>query len=540
MWCIHGMGGWMKTRSVSRRLQLLSSFVAIGLASLACSQGYLSPVELTSTAVIQAQTGTTAAPTTAPTQTPQQGTESPAEPFLPTFTDLPISSSTPRPTRTPDPNATPRPPIQYYSQAGDTLPSITGRYGVSADQIVSISELPPSGLINPGTLIIIPDVLEDVFQSTLVLPDSEVVFSPSAVGFDISSFVENAGGYLSGYKETVGSRQFSGAELVERVALENSINPYLLLALLEYKSGWVYGNPTNFAEAEYPMGMIRLEYRGLYKQISWTMQQLNIGYYGWRAGTLSQLPFKDGSIVRISPGLNAGSAAIQYLFARWYDPLEWAGALYGENSMPELMKSMFGDFWLRSQSVEPLYPADLQQPDFQLPFLPGRIWSLTGGPHSAWAEDGSLAAVDFAPPSSETGCVKSNEWVTAMASGVIARSGEGAVILDLDGDGIEQTGWDIMYLHIETRDRIPVGTLVEQGDKIGHPSCEGGTSTGTHVHIARKFNGEWILADGPLPFMMSGYVAVNGDAPYKGQLVNGDHKVIADSMAAPKSNIQLP
>jgi len=127
-----------------------------------------------------------------------------------------------------------------------------------------------------------------------------------------------------------------------------------------------------------------------------------------------------------------------------------------------------------------------------------------------------------------------------MASGVIARSGEGAVILDLDGDGIEQTGWDIMYLHIETRDRIPVGTLVEQGDKIGHPSCEGGTSTGTHVHIARKFNGEWILADGPLPFMMSGYVAVNGDAPYKGQLVNGDHKVIADSMAAPKSNIQLP
>ena len=530
----------MKTRSVSRRLQLISSFAAIALASLACSQGYLSPVELTSTAAIQALTGTTAVPTTAPSQTPMPASESPTENFLPTFTDLPNASSTPRPTRTPDPNATPRPPIQYYSQAGDTLPSITGRFGVSEDQIVSTSNLPPSGLINPGTLLIIPDVLDDVFESTLVLPDSEVVFSPSAVGFDISAFVEKAGGYLSRYQETIGSRRFSGAELVERVALENSINPYLLLSLLEYKSGWVYGNPTNFAEAEYPMGMIRLEYRGLYKQISWTVQQLNIGYYGWRAGTLSQLPFKDGSLVRISPGLNAGSAAIQYLFARWYDPLEWAGALYGEDSMPELMKRMFGDFWLRSQSVEPLYPADLQQPDFQLPFQPGKVWSLTGGPHSAWGEDGALAAVDFAPPATQTGCVKSNEWVTAMAAGMVARSGEGVVILDLDGDGIEQTGWNIMYLHIETLDRVPVGTVVEKGDKIGHPSCEGGVSTGTHVHVSRKFNGEWILADGPLPLRMSGYIAVNGDAPYKGRLVNGDHKVIADPLAAPKSNIQLP
>jgi len=84
-----------------------------------------------------------------------------------------------------------------------------------------------------------------------------------------------------------------------------------------------------------------------------------------------------------------------------------------------------------------------------------------------------------------------------------------------------QTGWNLMYLHIEMRDRVKVGTVVEVGDKIGHPSCEGGISTGTHVHISRKFNGEWILADGPLPFNLSGYLAVKGDKPYQGILVNG-------------------
>jgi hypothetical protein len=112
-----------------------------------------------------------------------------------------------------------------------------------------------------------------------------------------------------------------------------------------------------------------------------------------------------------------------------------------------------------------------------------------------------------------------------MSSGVIVRSELGLVILDLDGDGIEQTGWNIMYFHIETRDRVPVGTRVETGDKIGHPSCEGGVSTGTHTHVVRKFNGEWILAGGPLPFTMSGWVAVAGSEPYKGSLTKGSEVV---------------
>ena len=173
---------------------------------------------------------------------------------------------------------------------------------------------------------------------------------------------------------------------------------------------------------------------------------------------------------------------------------------YSENSMPVLMEKMFGSFYIRAQAVEPLYPPDLVQPALELPFQVGPIWAFTSGPHSAWGPDGALSALDFAPPSSKSGCVKSNEWVTAMAPGVIVRSEHGLVMEDLDFDGIEQTGWNIMYFHIETRDRLPVGTKVQTGDKIGHPSCEGGISTGTHTHVARKYNGEWILAGGPLPF----------------------------------------
>jgi len=33
---------------------------------------------------------------------------------------------------------------------------------------------------------------------------------------------------------------------------------------------------------------------------------------------------------------------------------------------------------------------------------------------------------------------------------------------------------------------------VQTGDRLGHPSCQGGVSNGTHLHLARRYNGEWI------------------------------------------------
>ena len=527
----------MTTRSRARKLQLVAALVMLLSASLACSQSYVSPAELTATA--QWFTATSTAGTPSPTAAPPTPTETTGPTSLPTFTDVPEETATPRPTVTTDPRATPKPPILYYTQAGDTLASITGRFGVTASQISYSVSVPQTGLISPNILLVIPDVLSDVFTSESFMPDSEVVYSPSAADFDYEKYIMDAGGYLSTYVEKMNTGNYTGVQIIRRVALENSINPYLLLALLEYKSHWVLGQPTNLAEKEYPMGMVRLEERYLYHQLSWAVQQLNIGYYGWRAGTLYELKFKDGSIKRIDPELNAGSAAIQYLFAQWYDPLEWAGALdvHSESSFPSKMAGMFGDFLIRAQTVEPLYPADLTQPTLELPFQRGKAWGFTGGPHSAWGPDGALAALDFAPPSEEPGCVQSDEWVTAMAPGVIVRSEDGLVMEDLDGDGIEQTGWNIMYFHIETRGRIAVGTRVETGDKIGHPSCEGGVATGTHTHVVRKFNGEWILAGGPLPFTMSGYVAEAGDEAYRGYLVKGSEIISSNGIGSYDSQI---
>jgi hypothetical protein len=186
-----------------------------------------------------------------------------------------------------------------------------------------------------------------------------------------------------------------------------------------------------------------------------------------------------------------------------------------------------------------LIPGDLRPPDLQLPFVPNRTWSYTGGPHSSWGTSLPHGAVDFAPPAAESGCVRSLDWITAPADGVIARSGEAFVILDLDGDGDERTGWVLTFFHVAEIGMIEEGTQVHTGDYLGHPSCEGGRATGTHVHMARLFNGEYVASDGVLPFVLSGWVVQSGYMAYAGTLVKGSRVVVASDTSDDVSHIRL-
>jgi len=429
-------------------------------------------------------------------------------------------------------------PILYYTQAGDTINAVAVRFDVARDEITSPDLIPESGFINPNQLLIIPNRLSNTTVSTHVLPDSEFVYSLASSDFDINAYVRDAGGYLEGYHEYLGSNgETYGSDVVRIIAGDNSINPRLLLALLEYQSGWVSSWPSNLALRDYPMGLIALDQKGLLRQMKWAVNQLSIGYYGWREGRLSEIHFKDGVTARLAPGLNAGTAALQYYFAQIYDSQGWMEAMDTNEGFPALYERMFGNPWGRALIVEPLFPPDLAQPHLELPFLIGQVWSYTGGPHGAWERDGSWAAVDFAPASTVSGCHDSDAWVTASAAGRIVRSERGFVTLDLDGDGLEQTGWVIVYLHIPALNRVPSGAIVDVGDYIGHPSCEGGAATGTHTHVARKFNGEWIAADGPIPFVLTGWTVHEGSKAYKGTLTRDGETVTASQVGAAFSKI---
>lgn len=461
--------------------------------------------------------------------------------FLPLYTTQAVTIL-PSPTVTPTAPVTPGTPRQiivYSSQSGDSLEAVALHFGVQVSDISSSVSLPTTGLLDPNSLLVIPNRLAQVptTSSRQIIPDSELVYSPSAVGFDIESFVNSAGGKLSTFHESMGNDMVSGAEGVQRMAFGSSISPRMLLAIIQYYTGWVQGPPKPDVDETYPLGYHDPHYPGLFLQLKLIVRELLAGYYGWRDGKLTGLTFPDGTTLRLAPDLNAGTVALQYMFSRHLNYVGWLQAIDPDTGFPAFFMNMFGDPWERAQENGPLFPSDLTQPNFTLPFEVGVPWTLTGGPHAAWEAETALGALDFAPPMDAKGCGESNAWVVAIASGQIVRSESGYVALDVDPDGLEQTGWVVLYQHIATKDRIPVGTSVQAGDHIGHPSCEGGIAYGTHVHIARKYNGEWVAAGDPLPFILSGWIAHAGSAPYKGTLTKGIKVITASQVSSHESQI---
>ncbi|MGD0751900.1 MAG: hypothetical protein ABSA23_10900 [Anaerolineales bacterium] len=465
---------------------------------------------------------------------------------LPTVTTDPAPART-LPTDTPPPvlgTSVPGATISYTSQSGDSLDVVATHFSVSPSEITSAGPVPTTGFINPGTLLFMPNRLlqTPTTPSQPIIPDSELVDSPSAVGFDIASYVNSAGGYLStffDYHNPVGT--ISGAEAVQTISVGSSISPRLILALIQYYTGWVQGQPKPGLDDKKLFGYEYASYDPatptIYQPMRPAVQDLLTGYYSWRSGKLSELTSPDGTSLRIAPGLNAGSVALQYFFSKQLDYSDWLQAINPDTGFLSLYKSMFGDPWEWSNEHGPLFPSNLIQPDFTLPFEVGTLWALTGGPHPAWEAESAWGALDFAPASAVSGCAVSNAWAVAVAPGQIVRSESSYVVLDLDGDGFEQTGWVVIYQHIATKDRIPAGTWVNAGARIGHPSCEGGEATGTNLHIARKYNGEWVAAGGPLPFDLSGWIAHEGDAPYQGTLTKGDQTIIANQTGTHESQI---
>ncbi|OGO46034.1 MAG: hypothetical protein A2Z30_06315 [Chloroflexi bacterium RBG_16_64_43] len=448
----------------------------------------------------------------------------------------PVAAATPLPTRLP---IVPGQIMPYAAQSGDTLEAVAAHFNTTVAAIRSANPALPRTVstLVPGQVLRVPTYFAPFTGTPFhMLPDEEVVNGPPRAGWDLKLEVEGRGGYLATFfAYTLGGFR-EGWQVVDKVAERYSVNPRLLLALLEYRSSALTRSALSPQQIVYPLGYLDGEWKGLTGQLVWASEMLNNGYYGWRDGSLEQIVLADGRVTRPDPWQNAGTVAVQYLLAQWFGQEEFDEAA-GVQGFTLTYRALFGDTFVDDQV---LIPGDLTQPEMALPFEPGRVWAYTGGPHPTWGDSLPWGALDFAPPSTVTGCISSPEWVVAVAEGVVVRSELATVVLDLDGDGDERTGWVVFYFHIETEGRVALGTQVSRGDHLGHPSCEGGRATGSHVHLARRYNGEWIPAAGALPFTLSNWVAGSSGEVYFGTLTRYLDMISACTCSTFANQLSLP
>ena len=203
----------------------------------------------------------------------------------------------------------------YKVKSGDSLANIALTHQVSVKQILDFNKIEDPNLIAVDSVIVIPPSnANELAGNLLLIPDSELVYGLNAKDFSIESFIAQFNGVLRGYSEIDDEgNEMTGPQVVRRVAEENSFNPRLLLALLEFKSGWLTQSAPAGYDATYPMGLKVLNREGLYKQLSSMVNETLRGASLWRAQVLAVWTLNDGNVMRIDPTINAGTAGLQYV-----------------------------------------------------------------------------------------------------------------------------------------------------------------------------------------------------------------------------------
>ncbi len=447
--------------------------------------------------------------------TPPSSAEPPDEP-APISVPPPTTPTLALPTAIPTPVSTTI-TDRYTVRSGDTLGRIAQRFKVELQDLMKLNGISNPNAIQIGQVLKIPQQAGRMAPGDFILPDSEVVYSPAYASFDVTAFANQANGYLATYREKVDGEMLSGPQIVQLVAERYSVGPRVLLALLEFESGWVTSPWLTQSQLSSAMGLVDASRATLFYQISWAANRLNEGYYGRITGQLGAFQFKDRSRARVAPTANPGTVGIQNVLALTTNWDTWLTQI-GPSGFIATYRHLFGE----AVAIEPLVPPGLKQPTLRLPWNNGGTWYFTGGPHSPWGDLAAWSAIDVTPQdvAGGGGCSTSKDWALAAAPGRVVAAEHGRVILSLANENFQGKGWALLYMHIATNGRATVASQLNTGDHIGHPSCEGGPSNASHLHLARMYNGQWIDAVS-IPYILSGWQIVPAEQEYDGNMVRG-------------------
>lgn len=334
-------------------------------------------------------------------------------------------------------------------------------------------------------------------QTDLLFDSQRFSYAPNFYQPEVEAFLANHSGTLNEVSFQIGDRSHSFADvLVSQTALY-SINPKILLALLEQQSQLITTVQPSPDQLTWAMGYYGDDGNraGLYSQLRWAIIAVRHGLrdyaIGSQQGALPPLVFADDNEQAVNPDIGLARYVLSRVLARTTtaDALE-----YKLNQFLEVYIALFDDPRYAPQdwppAAEPFLTSPMEEPfrvtsffDHNLPFLQqnGSLTSFWGTTEEFLSYDGHTGW-DYA--------LMYTDPIVAAAAGRVVFAGNsddgcatpaGAVIIE------HSNGYRTLYWHFSRID-VETGQAVAAGDQLGLAGATG-CSFGPHLHLQVQYLG---------------------------------------------------
>lgn len=326
-----------------------------------------------------------------------------------------------------------------------------------------------------------------------VIESSHFFYAENFNAPQIQAYLDKQPGPLKNLRAPIGDREHSFAEFLGSQTSLYSINPQVVLALIEQQSGLITRPGDDAERLDWALNYHgdNEAFRGLLPQVRWAIRELHRAQRDYPAGP--ELVYADTSHSPMPSGLNVGGYAVARILAATTTADNLVARLEeGNDSFVAVFTRLFGDprapIAPAHQVAAPFLSFPLDRPyaitsffDHDTPFLQqnGSIVTYRGDRDPALSYDGH-DGWDYgaAPPAP----------ALAAADGTVVFAGNSddgcgiahAVIIDYGN------GYRTLYWHLE--EVLVEPGPVARGTKIGIVGASG-CVTGPHLHFQTQFLG---------------------------------------------------
>ena len=336
----------------------------------------------------------------------------------------------------------------------------------------------PSGYFFPYEEVV---QAEEIISADSSIENELLIYTPEEMlSFNIEDYLLHNAPHLVEY-----------AEIISHWCGYSSISPKIIIALIEYQTGLISNAQPDPNDMEKPLSSLS-DRTGFSMQVKDVAAQLADAYYSWHKNQQAL----DQNILQnfLDEKSNVQLKAQQQGFRNLYYQL-----------FPESSES--GKKQLQAPTVGATPPDNL----LQLPYPVGESWNYGGSHTNNGSGDYPQSSLDFNGGSWNWGADTSDLWVVA------AHGGQVVVHSSCNVEVIGSDGWSTTYYHldnvvVETNQTVTRNTpLANYADNKAQAICQGGSSSGPHVHFSLKYDGSYEHLDG---VKLSGFSVHTGRDSY--------------------------